>query len=40
MIKEKKIIIKRMLWNEKKIKEIKEYNIPSHGVNRLEKKRL
>lgn len=38
MIIEKILIIKRMFWNEKKIKEIIEYNIPSHGVNLLEKK--
>ena len=40
MIIEKIIIMNRVLWNEKKIMEIIEYNLSSHGVNRLEKKKL
>ena len=38
MIIEKIIIMNRVLWNEKKIMEIIEYIVPTHGVNRLEKK--
>ena len=38
MIIEKILIMNRVLWNEKKIMEIIEYNLSSHGVNRLEKK--
>ena len=38
MIIEKRLIMNRVLWNEKKIMEIIEYILTTHGVDRLEKK--
>ena len=38
MIIEKILIMNRVLWNEKKIMEIIEYILSTHGVDRLEKK--